>query len=94
MDGRDHRFPAGVEHVVDALSKRQTRTIGAEAADVGARDEAAAGADQYYGLDRGIGVGMRKAVLDAFRDTRAERIHRRIVDRDDADDALAFQADR
>ena len=93
MDGGDDRLLTGVEHIVNALTQRQPGTIRSKGADVGAGDEAAPRADQHHGLDRRIGVAARDALLDALGHARPERIHRRIVHGDDADVALAFQAD-
>ena len=58
MDRRDDRFGAGIQNIVGALTDRRALAAGAEAADVGAGDEAAAIAHQHHRLDRRIGVRL------------------------------------
>ena len=60
----------------------------AELADVGAGDEAAAGADHHHRLDLGIGLALLQRLDDAVADAGAQRVDRRIVDGDDADAVL------
>jgi hypothetical protein len=60
----------------------------AELADVGAGDEGAAAADQHDGVDVGIGAEGLDALLDAVAHRRGQRVHRRIVDGEDADPPL------
>ena len=86
MDRRDHRLAAALQRIVAAPRRRLA--LGPEAADIGARDEAAPGADQHDGLDRGIGIGAIDPRHDPIRDARAQGIHRRIVDGDDGDAVL------
>ena len=91
VDRRDHRLFAAVHHVVGAAAERRALAAGAEAADVGAGDEAAAGADQHHGADLRIGVAAVQRVDDAVRHARPERIHRRIIHHDHADIAFLLQ---
>ena len=93
VNGRQHRLLARVQHIVYTLSQRQPRPVGAETANVGTGDKAAPGAHEDHPLDGRIGVAARETVLDAFGDTRTQRVHRRVVHRDDADIALTFKAD-
>jgi hypothetical protein len=66
---------------------------GFELADVGAGDEGAAAADQHDGVDVGVLAEGFDAVLDAVADGGRQRIHRRIVDREDADTPLGGAKD-
>ena len=61
--------------------------------DVGAGDEGAARADQHDRVDVGIVAAALDAFLDAVAHAMAQRIHRRIVDGDDGDVAVATQTD-
>ena len=60
----------------------------AELADVGAGDEGAAAADQHDGVDVGIWRESLDAFLDAVAHGGGERVHRRVVDGEDADAPL------
>ena len=91
VDGGDHRLLAAVQHVVGAAAERRTLAAGAETANVGAGDEAAARADQHHGADRRIGVGAVECVDDAFGNAGPECVHWRIIHHDDADIACLFQ---
>ena len=94
VDRGDHGLRTGVQHVVGAFPDRRALAAGAETADVGTGDEAAAVAHQHHGLDR---RDRRCAVFrecdDALGHPRAERVDRRIVDDDDADFAVFLEAD-
>ena len=59
-----------------------------EDVDVGAGDERVAGADEHDGVDRGIAVRARDALVDRLPDARAERVDRRVVDGQDRDAIL------
>ena len=74
------------------LWPRGDRARLAELADVRARDEAAARADQHHRADVGIGVALLDGLDDAFAHAGSERVHRRIVDRDHADAVLDFES--
>ena len=65
----------------------------AEFGDVGARDEGAAGAGEHNGLHFRIGGGALDAFENAAANCRAERIHRRTVDRDNGDHVMTFELD-
>src|SRR6266478_4993593 len=65
----------------------------AEFGDVGAGDEGTAGAGQHDRLHFRIGDGALHAIEDAAPDRSAERVHRRIVDRDDCDHVLTLELD-
>src|SRR5438046_6502581 len=65
----------------------------AEFGNVGAGDEGAAGAGQNDGLHFRIGDGALHAIEDAAPDRSAERVHRRIVDRDDGDNVMTLELD-
>ena len=93
VDRGDHRFGAGVEHVVGALADGRALAVGAEAADVSPGDEAAAVTHQHHGLDGGVGVGFVQGVDDALRHAWTQRVDGWVVDDDDADGAVLFQAD-
>ena len=74
----------------DPLEKVPARHGAAELADVGAGDEGAALADQHDGL--GVrGAGRLEALEQALADLGGERVHRRRVERDDGDVAVARQ---
>ena len=63
----------------------------AEHADVGAGQRAPAAAAQHDRLDRIVGLGLLQPAQDRAGHAHAHRVHRRIVDGDDADRAVAFQ---
>ncbi len=56
-----------------------------EDVDVGAGDERRTGADEDDGVGVGIANGAGHGVVDAFRDTRTERVDGRVVDGQDGD---------
>ncbi len=93
VNSGQHRLLARVQHIVYTLAERQPRPVGAEAANVGAGDETAPCADKDHALDGRVGVAAGEAILDAFGNTGAKCVHRRVVYRDDADLALTFKAD-
>ena len=64
----------------------------AELGDVGAGDEGAARADQDDGIDGGVGVERLRRVPEGASECLGERVHRRVVDGDDGDAALAVDA--
>ena len=56
-----------------------------EDVDVGAGDERRASADEHDRVRRGVGLGARDGLADAFGNAGAERVDRRIVYGDDGD---------
>src|SRR5947207_2717797 len=60
----------------------------AELANIGAGDEGAAAADQHQRLYGVVGLRLFHCGQDALRNTGAQRVHRRVVDGDDADAGL------
>jgi hypothetical protein len=93
VDRRHDGLAAAVHDVIGALPQRCPLPAGAEAANVRAGDEAAAVAHQHHGLDRGIAVGLVQTFDDPVGHARPERVDGRVVDDDDADIAVFFQAD-
>ena len=81
---RRSAWGSGRDVIVTARWRRRRRPP-AELADVGPGDKAAPGADQHHRLDRGIGVSLVDRRRDALRHPRRQRVHRRVVDRDDPD---------
>ena len=65
----------------------------AEFGDVGAGDEGAAGAGQHDRLHFRIGGGSFDGFKNAAANRRAERVHRRTVDRDNGDHVMTFELD-
>ena len=92
VDCRDHRFLAGVEDLMRAATVDRRRPVGAEGADVGAGDKAAAGADQHHRADRRVGIAALDALDDALGHARRQRVDRRVVDRDDPDPVNILKA--
>ena len=90
VDRRDHRLRALVHHVVVRGGSAAAQPALAELADIGAGDKAAPGADQHHRLDRRVGIALVERSDDALRHPRRQRVHRRIVDGDDADIAVSF----
>jgi len=62
----------------------------AEFADVGAGDEAPAGAGEHGGNDAGVGLDLGDRLDEAPAHGLAQRVDRRIVDEDDGDAVLAL----
>jgi hypothetical protein len=93
VDRGHHRLGAGVEHIIGPLPDRRSLAPGAEAADIRTGDETASVPHQHHRVDRRIGVRLVEAVDDPLRHARPERVHRRIVDNDNADVAVLFEAD-
>jgi hypothetical protein len=56
--------------------------------DIRAGDEGASGAGEDHGLHVGVGIAFVDAFDDAFRHPGAQRVDRRIVDRNDSDRSL------
>ena len=77
-----------------APSRNRRRPVGAELADIGARDKTAAGADQHHRLDRRVGIAALDILDDALGHPRAQRIDRRVVDRDDPDPIHILEANQ
>ena len=76
-----------------AAARRDGGAALAEVADVCARDEAAAVTDQDHGVDGGVGLCLMEAGDDPLGDAGGEGVDRRVVDDDDADVVVAFEAD-
>src|SRR5271166_2551819 len=92
MNRRDHRLRAGIKYIIGSLPDRSALAAGAEAADVSTGDEAAAVAHQDQRFEGRVRVRGVQALDDALRNPRAERVDRRIVNYDDADIAVFFEA--
>ena len=56
--------------------------------DIRTGDKAASGADEDHGLHIGVRIALIDAFDNAFRHPGAERVDRRIIDRDDSDGTL------
>ena len=87
VDGSHHRLRARLQRRDGDAEARRLRWL-AEFADVGARDEGPALADDDHGRDTGIGNGALDAVDHALAHCLAQRIHRRVIDRENGDGAL------
>src|SRR5260370_33507339 len=93
VDRGHHRFRAALDLVDNG---RQARTLLPVAARsdlaeflyVRAGDETSPAADAHDRLNCGIFLEFLDACNDSFRDSRAQGIHRRIVDCDDSDIAI------
>src|ERR1700676_872678 len=72
------------------MQARRLRRL-AEFGDVGAGDEGAAGAGQHDRLHFRIGDRALDAIENAAADGRAQRVHRRTVDRDDGDNVMTLE---
>src|SRR6185295_15836749 len=65
-----------------------------EGLDVGAGDEGGAGADQHDGFGGRVGDAALHRLVDLPPDRGRQRIHRRVVDRDDGDAVFQLVADK
>ncbi len=93
MYGGDHRLGAGLHGGLDVTEVGPLRWF-AELADVGPGDEGPAATRQHDGGDRVIVPGRFDTVEDALADMVAQGVDRWIVDDDEGDIAVAFEADR
>ena len=89
VDRRDDRPRRVFQRVENFMQARRLRRL-AELADVGAGDEAAAGAGQHDGLDAGVVLGLGELFLQADANRVAQRIDRRIVDGEDENSVTIF----
>ena len=89
---RDRRLADLLERDDHFLQDRMFRRL-AEFGDVGAGAERPAGAGENDRFDRGVGLGGGQGIEQARAHGMAERVHWRIVDRDDGDVAVTLRAD-
>jgi hypothetical protein len=93
MNRRDQRLRRVLERQQDpvdparTLERRIAGLEGVEGLDVGAGDEGRALADQDNRVHRRIRRRARHSIADRLADTGGERVHRRVVDREDGDPA-------
>lgn len=91
MDGRDHQLVAGFDLVADLGQRRRLGRL-AELADVGAGDEVGARARDHDGVHVGVVAQFGKGLLQALAHRGAQRVHRRVVQGDQGDGAVALDA--
>jgi hypothetical protein len=92
MDGRDDRFGT----IIEGWKHRAHGSINAfyagcefgELLDVGSGDKGSSAPDQDDGFDRRVGATLAQGGFNSLGHARAERIDRRIVDRDNANVAI------
>ena len=88
MDRRDHRLGRALDDVFQVEEADAPRRL-AEFRNVGAGDECLAFANQHNGVGLRIGNGLPEGLRQSVTDFGGERIHRRRIDGDDGNFALA-----
>src|SRR5262249_56866272 len=82
VDGRHYGLGAALDRREHAVEVGRLRRL-AELADVGARDESAATADDDHGTHRGIGDTLGEVVEDPLADSLRARVHGPLLYGDD-----------
>src|SRR5450432_3246489 len=92
MNGGNDRLRRILHLAQHFTETRRLRRL-AEFGDIGAGDKGAAAAGENDRLHFRIGYRLLDAVQDTAADGGAQRVHRRAVDRDDADHVMTLELD-
>jgi hypothetical protein len=92
MDGRHHRLRTALDEAEHLVESRLLRRL-TELRDVGTGDEGPPRTDDDDRADVGVGAGSREAVAQPQTDPVAERVDRRITDRQNGDVAAPVEID-